>query len=309
MPKPTPIRRKTDLQKLATEQPNRSSTAFDTKSPLEIARIMNAEDATVAKAIKATLPQVAKAIDAVAKAIGNGGRLIYVGAGSSGRIAALDSSECPPTFNADPQTVQYVMAGGAKALGEAAEFNEDSREQGETDMARHRPTRNDVVIGIAASGRTPYTIAAVEYAKSRGALTAAIVCVKHSELGEVVDIEIAVEVGPEVISGSTRLKAGTAQKLCCNMITTGAFTRLGYVYGNLMVNVHLKNQKLMERGISILQRAAGVDREAAKRALQVAENRVPVALVMIKRDCSVNEARARLVATRGHVRRAIEENL
>lgn len=306
---PRPERKKTDLRKLATEQPNRSSTAFDTRSPVQIARIINAEDAKVARAVKKTLPQVAAAIDAVAKAIGNGGRLIYVGAGSSGRIAALDSSECPPTFNADPETVQYVMAGGAKALGHAAEFNEDSREQGETDIARTRPTRNDVVIGIAASGRTPYTIAAVEYAKSRGALTVSIVCVKHSELGEVADIEIAVEVGPEVISGSTRLKAGTAQKLVCNMITTGAFTRLGYVYGNLMVNVHLKNEKLVERGISILQRAAGVDRETAKKALQIAESRVPVALVMLKRQCSVTEARARLVAVRGHVRRAIEENI
>jgi N-acetylmuramic acid 6-phosphate etherase len=307
---PAASRKKLEIiHSLSTEQQNRASSALDTKSALEIARIINGEDQKVAVAVKKTLPQVAKAIDAVAKAISNGGRLIYVGAGTSGRIAALDASECPPTFNTDPETVTYVMAGGAKALAAAAEFNEDSREQGEEDIAKKRPSRNDVVIGIAASGRTPYTIAAVEYAKSRGAVTAAIVCNEDSELGKAADIEIAVNVGPEVVSGSTRMKAGTAQKLICNMITTGAMTKLGYVYGNLMVNVHLKNEKLVERGIGILMKAAGVERADAQKALRIAANQVPVALVMLKAGVSVTEAKERLKVARGNVRLAIEDGV
>jgi N-acetylmuramic acid 6-phosphate etherase len=298
--------RSQEIQRLSTEQLNRSSEKLDTKSALEIARIINAEDAKVAKAVHRVLPQVSKAIDAISRALGNGGRLIYVGAGTSGRIGALDASECPPTFNTPPEMVQYVMAGGPKALGAAAEFNEDSREQGEADMAKKRPTRNDVVVGLAASGRTPYTIAAIEYAKSRGAVTVAVVCNNDSELGRVADIEIAVDVGPEVISGSTRMKAGTAQKMVCNMLTTGAMTRLGYVYGNLMVNVHLKNQKLVERGIGILMKATGADRETVRRTLKVAGNQVPVALVMLKAGVDSAKARQRLEACRGHVRRAIE---
>jgi N-acetylmuramic acid 6-phosphate etherase len=296
-----------DLEHLGTEQQNRLSANFDTKSALEIAQIINSEDAKVATAVKRALPEVAKAIDAIAHALSNGGRLIYVGAGTSGRIAAIDASECPATFNADPHSVQYVMAGGPRALASAAEFNEDSRDLGAADIAKRRPTRNDVIVGIAASGRTPYTIAALEYAKSRGAVTVGIACNKDSELGRVADIEIAVEVGPEVVSGSTRMKAGTAQKLICNMLTTGAFTRLGYVYGNLMVNVHLKNKKLLERGITILMRATGVDRPAAEKALKVAANHVPVALVSLKTGISVTDAQHRLDAVQGNVRRAIEE--
>ena len=236
-----------ELDRLATEQQNQASENLDTKSSLEIAQIINREDTKVSHAVKQALPSIAKAIDAIVHALDNGGRLIYVGAGTSGRIAAIDASECPPTFNADPKSVQYVMAGGPRALANAAEFNEDSRELGASDIAKRRPTRNDVVVGIAASGRTPYTISAIEYAKSRGSVTVGISCNQGSELGRVADIEIEVDVGPEVVSGSTRLKAGTAQKLVCNMLTTGAFTRLGYVYGNLMVNVHLKNKKLLER--------------------------------------------------------------
>jgi N-acetylmuramic acid 6-phosphate etherase len=296
-----------DLGHLGTEQQNRSSANFDTKSALEIAQIINAEDAKVAAAVKRALPNVAKAIEAIAHALSNGGRLIYVGAGTSGRIAAIDASECPATFNADPHQVQYVMAGGPRALASAAEFNEDSRELGAADIAKRRPTRNDVIVGIAASGRTPYTIAAVEYAKSRGAVTVGISCNKDSQLGRVADIEIEVEVGPEVVSGSTRMKAGTAQKLVCNMLTTGAFTRLGYVYGNLMVNVHLKNKKLAERGINILMRATGVDRASAEKALKIASNHVPVALVSLKTGVTVMEAQQRLEAVQGNVRRAIEE--
>lgn len=293
------------ITKLGTEQQNRASIDMDKKSALQIARIINAEDAKVAGAVKKALPQIAKAIDAIADGIGKGGRLIYIGAGTSGRIAALDSSECPPTFNTSAETVQYVIAGGDAALGAAAEFNEDSREQGIADLAARKPGKHDVVVGIAASGRTPYTIAAIEYARTQGAKTVAIACNKKSLLGKAADIAIEVEVGPEVLSGSTRMKAGTAQKLICNMLTTGAMTRLGRVYSNLMVNVHLKNEKLIERGIGILIKATGCKRPQAEAALAQAGNEMPVALVMLKAKVDAPEAKRRLFAANGHMRRAI----
>ena len=295
-----------NLRGLTTETANVASAGLDTLPALAIARIINDEDKKVAYAVERALPQIAQAIDAVAHAIGNGGRLIYVGAGTSGRIAALDASECPPTFNTDPRSVQYVMAGGETALGRAAEYNEDSRDAGEKDMAKKKPGRGDVVCGIAASGRTPYTVAAVDYARRMGAKTVAVVCNRKSPLAEAAEIAIEVEVGPEVVSGSTRMKAGTAQKLVLNMLTTGAMARLGYVYGNLMVNVHLKNEKLVERGIGILMRAAGVDRQAAERALKDSDNSVPVALVMLKARVSEAEARQHLELAGGHVRKAID---
>jgi N-acetylmuramic acid 6-phosphate etherase len=295
-----------DLRKLTTETPNLAAADLDTKSSLEIARIINNEDKKVANAVERALPQVAQAIDAIAAAIGNGGRLIYVGAGTSGRIAALDASECPPTFNVDPRTVQVVMAGGEAALSRAAEYNEDSRFAGEHDIAKLRPTKNDVVVGIAASGRTPYTIAAVEYAGRKGAKTVAVTCNPNSPLDKAADIGIVAEVGPEVVSGSTRMKAGTAQKLVLNMLTTGAMARLGYVYGNLMVNVHPRNQKLAERALSILQRIAGVGRDEAESALAAAGQSVPVALVMLRAGVTKSEAQRRLKAANGHVRKAMK---
>ncbi len=295
-----------DLRSLSTESLNRASEDLDAKSALDIARIINREDESVAKAVRKSLPEIARAIDAIADAIRKGGRLIYVGAGTSGRVAALDASECPPTFNTNPETVQYVMAGGAKALGAASEANEDSPELGQTDISRRRPTPRDVVVGVAASGRTPYTIGALKTAKKNGATTVAVTCNPDSPLSQVADIPITVEVGPEVISGSTRMKAGTAQKMVLNMLTTGAMTRLGYVYGNLMVNVSLKNKKLLERGINILEKAAGVDRERAQQALKASNGSVPVALVMVKTGLNVRQAEDRLKAAGGHVRRAIE---
>ena len=293
-----------NLAQLTTEQQNAASRDLDTKSALEIAEIMNAEDRKVPEAIARALPQIAAAIDAIADALSRGGRLIYVGAGTSGRIAALDASECPPTFGIDPKRVQYVMAGGEKALGRAAEFNEDSRDAGKADISKRKPGKRDVVIGIAASGRTPYTIAAVEYARKRGAKTAAVVCNGNSELGRAAEIEIVAEVGPEVISGSTRLKAGTAQKLILNMLTTAAMTRLGYVYGNLMINVGMRNEKLNARAATVLERAAGVDRATAEAALEKAGRSVPVALVILKADVSKAEAVKRLKRAKGNVREA-----
>jgi len=297
--------RTSDLTKLGTEQSNTASVDLDTKSALEIARIMNAEDARVPKAVSEVLPQIAKVIDLVAEAIRRKGRLIYVGAGTSGRIGALDASECPPTFNTDPKTVRYIIAGGSKALGAAVEPNEDSAKLGRKDIAKLKPTTKDVIVGIAASGRTPYTIGACEYARKKGARTACIVCNTGSPLAGVVEVPIEVDVGPEVIAGSTRLKAGTAQKLVCNMITTGAMTRLGDIFGNLMVNVHLKNEKLVERGVGIVQKATGVEREQALAALKAANTHVPVAILMLKASLSAKKAAKRLRDANGNLRRAI----
>jgi N-acetylmuramic acid 6-phosphate etherase len=298
-----------DLGRLATEQQNMASTDLDTLSSEEIARVINAEDHKVADAVSRALPQIGDAIEAIAAALYRGGRLIYVGAGTSGRIAALDAAECPPTFNTDPKTVQFVIAGGNRTLGSAAEYNEDSRRLGARDIARKKPGIKDVVVGVAASGRTPYTVAALEYARSRGAKTVAVTCNLRSELARAADISIVADVGPEVISGSTRMKAGTAQKMILNMLSTGAMARLGYVYGNLMVNVHLKNKKLFERGITILQQSAGVERSVAEGALKKAGNRVPVALVMLLAGVSPKEAAKRLKAAHGNVRRAIEARI
>src|SRR5580692_214095 len=204
------------LRRLGTEKINAASAGLDQKSALEIAGIINREDAKVAAAVKRALPQIAQAIDLIA--------------------AALDAVECPPTFDVDPSMVQFIIAGGTKALASAVEADEDSRGLGRKAIAEKKPTKNDVVVGIAASGRTPFTVAAIEYARAHGAKTIAVVCNPKSPLGKVAHIEIVAEVGPEVVAGSTRMKAGTAQKMILNMLSTGAMARLGYVYGNLMVN-------------------------------------------------------------------------
>jgi N-acetylmuramic acid 6-phosphate etherase len=296
------------LQELTTESQNEASQGFDTKSALDIARIINHEDAKVAAAVKKALPEISQVIDQVARCLRDGGRLIYIGAGSSGRIAALDASECPPTYSTAPGQVQYIMAGGPKALASAVEVNEDSEELGQRDIARRRPTRKDVVIGLSASGRTPYVVAAVAYARARGAHTAAVTCNHDAPIAAAADILIVAEVGPEVISGSTRMKAGTAQKMVLNMITTGAMTRMGYVYENLMVNVHMQNSKLVERGIRILMSACKIDRPTAVETIKSAGRSVPVALVMLKARVDKPEAVRRLAKSDGNVRLAIEDN-
>ncbi len=294
------------LPSLATEQANFGSSALDTLSAREIAAVINAEDTSVAFAVARASPQVARAIDAIARALASGGRLIYAGAGTSGRIAALDAAECPPTFNTRPETVQFVMSGGNKALARAAEAQEDWPALGRRDMAKRNPGERDVVVGVSASGRTPYTVAALRYAHSHGATTIAVTNNRRSWLEKVADIAIVAEVGAEVVAGSTRMKAGTAQKMILNMLSTGAMARLGYVYGNLMVNVHVKNKKLLERGISILRAAAEVSRDTARQALKAGGNSVPVALVMLKTGIRKAEAQRRLKAARGNVRKAIE---
>ena len=290
-----------------TERFNPVSADLDLRSSYEIAKIINAEDAKVAPVIRRALPQIARAIDLIAGALQQGGRLIYVGAGTSGRIAALDAAEIPPTFNTHPRMVQFVMAGGARALGTAVEANEDSRELGRREIAKRRPGKKDVVLGVAASGRTRFTVAAVQYAKSKGAKTIAITCNGDSPLEKAADLAIVTEVGPEVISGSTRMKAGTAQKMVLNMLSSGAMAKLGYVYGNLMVSAHRKNRKLAERGIRMLQRASAVSRESAERALKAAGNHVPTALVMLGAQVSRGEAERALRSEKGNTRRALEK--
>jgi N-acetylmuramic acid 6-phosphate etherase len=294
------------LSGLKTERQNRASSDLDKMSALEIATLMNRQDAKVLSAVRQALPAIAQAIDVVRDHLAVGGRLIYVGSGTSGRIGALDASECPPTFGIDPAMIQYVIAGGEHALANATEASEDSPQLGTRDMAARKPGKKDVVVGLAASGRTPYTVAALKYAAKKGSATIAIICNTGSELAGVAEIAIVAEVGPEVLTGSTRLKAGTAQKLICNMLTTGALARLGYVYGNLMVNLQLKNEKLIERGISIVRRVAKVNRTVALATLEAADMKVSVALVMLCAIVSKAEASRRLKRSQGSIRRAIE---
>jgi len=264
------------LKDLKTELRNPASEHLDTMTSLELVTAMNQADAEVPRAIQQVLPQIALAVDAIARRFAEGGRLIYVGTGTSGRIGALDSSECPPTFGTDPNMVQCLIAGN-----------------------------QDAVVGLAASGRTPYTIGALEYAREQGAITIAIACNTGSALAKAAETSIEVDVGPEILTGSTRLKAGTAQKLVCNMLTTGAMSQLGYVYSNLMVNLHLKNEKLLERGISIVQTLAQVDRAVALETLKAADMRVPLALVILKAGVNATEASRRLHKAKGNVRKAL----
>jgi N-acetylmuramic acid 6-phosphate etherase len=296
---------KSDLRQLPTEQILSTAANLDQLSSLEIVRLINDEDATVAAAVRRALPQVARAIDVVADGLRRGGRLIYVGAGTSGRLGALDASEIPPTFNTSPRTVQYIMAGGARALGASTEASEDDTAMAVSEMKKRKPSRHDVVLGIATSGRTPFTIAAVEYARGRGARTIALTCNRDSPLERASEFAIVAEVGPEVLAGSSRMKAGTAHKMVLNMISTGAMTRLGYVYGNLMVNVWTKNEKLVQRAIRIIEQATRTDHETAAHALKDSGNRTPVAVVMLAAGVARSKAAAALKKSQGHVRQAI----
>jgi len=296
---------KSDLRQLPTEQNLPAATALDRMSSLEIVRLINHEDATVATAVERALSQVARAIDVVVAGLREGGRLIYVGAGTSGRLGALDASEIPPTFNTDPRTVQYIMAGGAKALGASTEASEDDTTLAIAEIKKRKVGKRDVVMGIATSGRTPFTIAAVECARQRGARTIALTCNRNSPLERAAELAIVTEVGAEVLAGSSRMKAGTAHKMVLNMISTGAMTRLGYVYGNLMVNVWTKNEKLVQRAIRIVEQATGTDHDTAAAALKASGNRTPVAVVMIAAGVNRASALAALKKSKGHVRQAI----
>jgi N-acetylmuramic acid 6-phosphate etherase len=298
-------RKPSRLHQLRTEQPNHAADGLDRKSSLEIAHLINAEDATVALAVTRALPQIARAIDQVAAALRRGGRLIYVGAGTSGRIAALDAVECQPTFNTD--RVHFIIAGGAKALASASEISEDDAKAGREEMSRRKPTKKDVVVGIASSGRTPFTVAALTEARRRGARTIALTCNPNSPLERAAHFAIVTQVGPEVLAGSSRMKAGTAHKMVLNTISTAAMTRLGYVYGNLMVNVAPKNEKLLQRAVGILEQATGTTRESATQTLKASGNRTPVAVVMLAAGVTRPQAAAALEKAKGHVRQAIEQ--
>jgi N-acetylmuramic acid 6-phosphate etherase len=297
-----------NLDSLPTEQPNPRSRDLDTRSSLEIARIINTEDATVATAVEKALPEIAKAIDWITDALSRGGRLIYVGAGTSGRLAALDAAEIPPTFNTAPTMVQTIIAGGTGAFNRALEANEDSGESAVREIKKRRVGKKDVVVGIAASGRTPFTIAALTAASRVGAKTIAIVCNPDTELERSADLAIVIETGPEVVCGSTRMKAGTAQKMALNMISTGAMVRLGYVYGNLMVNMHRSNSKLAKRSVRIIQHALAMDKDKAQTALEKANYSMAGAIVMAKTKISRTEAEGLLKAANGNVRKAIEQH-
>ncbi len=294
-----------ELRSLPTEQILPATYDLDRMSALEIARLINDADATVAAAVGRALPQIARAIDVVADCLRRGGRLIYVGAGTSGRLGALDASEIPPTFNIDPRRIQFIMAGGPRALGSSTEASEDDTAPAIAEMKKRKPGKKDVVIGIASSGRTPFTIAAVEYARRRGARTIALTCNRNSPLERAADFAIVTEVGPEVLAGSSRMKAGTAHKMTLNMISTGAMARLGYVYGNLMVNVWTKNEKLTDRAVRIVEQATGKDHESAAHALKASGNRTPVAVVMLAAGVTRSQAVAALKKSKSHVRNAI----
>ena len=293
------------IEKLLTEQPNPASASIDTVPTEEVLRIINQEDRKVADAVGRELSSIARAVDAVVSAFERHGRLFYIGAGTSGRLGVLDASECPPTFSVPPEMVQGIIAGGEAALSRATETTEDDAAIGVRDLFSRGFTERDVLVGIAASGRTPYVLGAVSEARRMGAVTVGISCTPESELARAVAIPITPLVGPEVVAGSTRLKAGTAQKLVLNMLSTGAFIRLGYVYGNLMVNVQPKNTKLVDRARRIVAQAAGVSYQRAGELLAAAGNSVRTAILMGKAGLSREEAERRLAESGGRIAQAL----
>jgi N-acetylmuramic acid 6-phosphate etherase len=302
------VRAKNRLQEhRRTEKRNPASRNLDRMTAREIVRLMNREDRKVAVAVGRELPAIARAVDAIVAALRNGGRLIYVGAGSSGRMGVLDAAECPPTFGTSPNMVRALIAGGRRAITRAVEGAEDSEGNGEGDLRAVKPMSKDVVVGIAASGTTPYVLGAMQLAHRRGAMTIAVTSNLRVPLGRMAKIVIAPEVGPEVLTGSTRLKAGTSQKMVLNMLSTAVMARLGHVYENLMIDMLLTNKKLADRALRILAEASGKSVSAAKHALQPAGHNMRVALVMLKRGADAREARRRLETTRGDLRKALGE--
>ena len=271
------------LDRLLTEQRNPASEGIDARSTEELLRVINDEDRRVADSIAPEIPRIAEAVDGIVQGLGRGGRLFYIGAGTSGRLGVLDASECSPTFNVPDGTVQGIIAGGESALVRATEASEDDPASGARDLLARGFTGLDVLVGIAASGRTPYVLGAVRQAKTLGALTVGISCTPDSLLSQEVDIPIAPLPGPEIVTGSTRMKAGTATKLVLNMLSTGAMIRLGYVYGNLMVNVQPTNEKLADRARRIVMDASGVTRDEALRLLDKSGRSVRTAIVMARR--------------------------
>jgi N-acetylmuramic acid 6-phosphate etherase len=294
-----------DLRSLLTEQANPASACIDSVSTEEMLRIINEEDRKVAEAVGREIPAIARAVDAIVAAFEAGGRLFYIGAGTSGRLGVLDASECPPTFSVPPDMVQGIIAGGESALTRSSEATEDDPAVGARDLKARGFTVRDVLVGLAASGRTPYVLGAIAEARRIGAVTVGVCCTPDAELSRAVDIPIAPLPGPEVVAGSTRLKSGTAQKLVLNMLTTGAFIRLGYVFGNLMVNVQPTNTKLRDRARRIVARAANISYERAGEALEEAGNSVRTAILMARIGVGRDEAERRLAAAGGRISRAL----
>ena len=293
------------LENLLTEQVNPASDRIDALPTARVLEIINAEDRHVADAVAREIPAITRAVDAIAAAIERGGRLFYIGAGTSGRLGVLDAAECPPTFSADPDVVQGIMAGGEQALARATETTEDDPAIGARDLRGRGFTARDVLVGIAASGRTPYVLGAIAEARSLGAITAGISCTPDSELARAVDIAITPLTWAEIVAGSTRMKAGTATKLVLNMLTTAAFIRLGYVYGNLMVNVQPRNTKLRDRAIRIVAQAAEVTYDVARDLLTAAGDKVATAIVMAKTGVDREASEQRLAAANGRISTAI----
>jgi N-acetylmuramic acid 6-phosphate etherase len=305
MASPAKGRRRTERR--LTEQRNAASKNLDRMTAMEIVRLMNREDRKVTLAVGREIPAIARAVDAIVSRIQNGGRLFYVGAGSSGRMGVLDAAECKPTFGVSPKLVQALVAGGRRAVTGSVEGAEDSIRNAERDLRERKLTRNDVVVGISASGTTPYVLGAIRFARKRGAATVAITSDRRMPLARVAKIVIAPEVGPEVVTGSTRLKAGTAQKMVLNMLSTATMARLGHVYENLMIDMKLMNEKLADRGLRILAEASGKNLSAAEHALRAAGHNMRVALVMLKRKVRAREAKRLLARAGGNLRKALGE--
>lgn len=295
-----------DMDHLTTEQNNPESVAIDQMDPIQIAMLMNREDLKVVAAVERVLPEIARAIETVTERVQAGGRLIYIGAGTSGRLGVLDASECPPTFNTPPALVVGLIAGGHRALTNAIEGAEDNRQAGEEDLRGVEVDAKDVVCGIATSGRTPYVLGGLAYAQSLGAATLGVTCNEVSELTEVSDVLIAPVVGPEILSGSTRLKAGTATKMVLNMISTGTMIRIGKTYGNWMVDLRATNVKLKDRSIRIVSGITGLDRQRAESLLARCDGEVKTAIVSQALGVEKIEAQERLKAAAGRLRKAIQ---
>ena len=295
-----------NLKNMSTETRNQNTMNLDIMTPLEVVTVMNQEDAKVPEAIKPALPNIAQCVTWAISSIENGGRIIYMGAGTSGRLGVLDAVECPPTFGVAPEVVVGLIAGGEKAFVKAVEGAEDSRELGRQDLVDINLEERDIVIGIAASGRTPYVLGGLAYAREVGCHTVGISCNHGSAVGAAAELAIEVVPGPECLTGSTRLKSGTCQKLILNMISTATMVGCGKAYQNLMVDVMQTNEKLVVRAQNIVMEATGCDRETAAEKIGIAGGNAKTAITMILADCGLEEAKARLEKAKGHVREAIK---
>lgn len=303
------LKKTDDLSALATESVNQATLDLDKLSTIELVRVINTEDGHVAGAVEKTLPEIASAIDAITARMTQGGRLIYIGAGTSGRLGVLDASECPPTFGVSRSLVLGLIAGGDSALRQSIEAEEDRPEQGRTALLEINLRLEDSVVGLTASGRTPYVLGGLDYARSIGALAIGIACNRPAVISQYADISILPEVGPEILSGSTRLKSGTAQKMVLNMLSTGVMVRLGKTFGNLMVDLRPTNVKLRERALRLFYQASGSDEKGAKALLENCNWEVKTAIVAYHYGCTPEEARRKLELAGGFVRNVLEVNL